>query len=123
MQVKENAQNLSKAQEDLAYWTGICNDELEKYGGNANLAPYQDEVSKASQAVEEFSNVLKENKQQLDLISEQSSFYEEMYNSISIGAEEAKTTARTNGQNVASEYASGISDNASMSTEEIDALW
>lgn len=122
MQVKENAQNLSKAQEDLAYWTGICNDELEKSGGNANLAPYQDEVSKASQAVEEFSNVLKENKQQLDLISEQSSFYEEMYNSISIGAEEAKTTARTNGQNVASEYASGISDNASMSTEEIDAM-
>ena len=122
MQVKENAQNLSKAQEDLAYWTGICNDELEKSGGNANLAPYQDEVSKASQAVEEFSNVLKENKQQLDLISEQSSFYEEMYNSISIGAEEAKTAARTNGQDVASEYASGISDNASMSTEEIDAM-
>lgn len=122
MQVKENSQNLSKAQEELAYWTGICNDELEKTGGNANLAPYQDEVSKASQAVEEFSNYLKENKKQLDLISEQSSFYEEMYSSISTGAEEAKTTARTNGQDVASEYASGISDNASMSTEEIDAM-
>ena len=119
---KENAANLAQAQEKLSEATKKCNDELAKSGGNANLAPYQQEVAEATNEVEQFGKALAENKKQLDELSNRSDSYAAIYESVSAGAENAKSSARTSGQEIAEEYANGISDNADLSTEEIDRM-
>lgn len=121
MEVKRNVDNLAKAQADLEYWTNICNEALSK-DPQANLSQYQDDVMKAYQEVQVFTEALNENKTSLDNISEQTNYYEEMYKQISSGASEAAEKATTFGADIANNTASGINDNAYLTTDAIDNL-
>lgn len=122
LQAKQNADRLAEAQDNLAYWTGLCNAEIEKSGINANLAPYQDEVSKAQQSVEQLTATLQKNKEGLEAISEQTDFYEQMYESISTSADKAKEESLGNGHDVVEEYATGISENSYLAADAIGMM-